>query len=94
MAQYGSRREASISGCATCKVEVGVFDFSRLPIRWDHVELEKVQQAVHVIEESLEEQVEQLTMAAEKSTAVVDTGDAGHTEEAAPRVPSNRSISQ
>jgi hypothetical protein len=93
MAQFGS------------KIEVGVFDMLRLPVRWDKLETEKVQQTMSAIEASLDEQVQQLTVAAEKSPAVVDTGDGGTEEEAsgaatykrsafAHRVPPSRNLSQ
>eukprot|EP00953_Heterococcus_sp_UTEX-ZZ885_P017185 9620-Heterococcus_DN1.PRE.3 len=74
MAQFGS------------KIEVGVFDMSRLPVRWDKLEIERVQQTMEAIEGSLEEQIEQLTQA-KKSTADAVDAEHGHTEEEAPRLP-------
>jgi hypothetical protein len=96
---------AEVSEQFGSKVEVGVFDMSRLPVRWDKLETEMVQQTMSAIEGSLDEQVQQLTMATEKSPAVVDKGDGGAEEEAsgaatykrsafAHRVPPNRTLSQ
>jgi hypothetical protein len=53
------------------KVEVGVFDMSRLPVRWDHIDAQVIEQAVSVLDSSVDEQVQQLTEA-KKSLHAVD----------------------
>jgi hypothetical protein len=41
-------------------IEIGVFDFSRLPIFWNNIDPEKIEQAVTTIESHVDEQVQQL----------------------------------
>jgi hypothetical protein len=41
-------------------VEVGVFDLSRIPVIWQSIPPEKLEEAVNRIESSVDEQMEQL----------------------------------
>ena len=50
------------------RVEVGVFDLSRLPIQWSNVDPEKLQAAVETIESSVPQQVEQLKQEQKKQS--------------------------
>lgn len=51
-------------------VELNKFDMSRLPIKWDQVDPEKMQQAIEAINASTKQQCEELQA---KKTAEADT---------------------
>jgi hypothetical protein len=52
--------QINMSTAQTGPVEVGVFDLSLIPVLWQNIEPEKLEEAMHRIESTVDEQITQL----------------------------------